>query len=231
MNGIPSSALVVVAHPDDLEISSAGTVAKWAAKGQGQVIAVVCTSGDKGNHRRRERHQFELGLLREEEQMKAAAILGLAKVIFLRYPDGSVPNDRAFKAEIAYLMRHYRPEVVLTHDPWRHYQIHPDHMNVGFGVVHAIGLAREYDFMPVLDALEIAPFQPSKLLLFGSETSNRFEDISEFIDVKIRALRCYGSQFELGDRFDSRVMDRAREVGKRIQVEFAESFRELSFSP
>ena len=229
MNEAPSSALVIVAHPDDLEIHSAGTIAKWVSKHNTQVIAVVSTSGDKGNRRRRQWHQFELGMIREREQVQAAAVLGIEKVIFLRYPDGNVPYDRAFKAQIAYLIRHYRPEAILTHDPWRHYLTHPDHRNVGYSVVDAIGLAREYDFMPVLDALEIPPFQPSKLFLCGSETPNHFEDISEFMEVKLRALICYSSQFELREGFEAGIKKRAQEVGRRIEAEFAESFRVISF--
>ncbi len=229
MNEAPSSVLAVVAHPDDLEIHCAGTIAKWISKHNARVIAVISTSGDKGNRRRRQWHQFELGMIREREQMQAATVLGIEKVIFLRYPDGSVPYDRAFKAQIAYLIRHYRPDVVLTHDPWRLYLIHPDHRNVGYSVVDAIGLAREYDFMPVLDALEIPPFQPSKLLLCGSESPNHFEDISEFIETKLRALICYPSQLELGERLEARVKKRAQEVGKHIETDFAESFRVISF--
>lgn len=229
MDTAPSSVLAVVAHPDDLEIHCGGTIAKWIAEHNAQVIAMVCTSGDKGNRRRREWHQFELGMIREREQMQAAAILGIERVIFIRYPDGSVPYDRAFKAQIAHLIRHYRPEVVLTHDPWRRYLTHPDHRNVGYSVVDAIGFAREYDFMPVLDALEIPPFQPSTLFFCGSETPNHFEDISGFIEAKLRALVCYSSQFGLREGFESGVRKRAREVGRHIEADFAESFRVISF--
>jgi len=229
MNEAPSSVLAVVAHPDDLELHCGGTIAKWISKHNTQVTALVCTSGEKGNRRRREWHQFELGMIREREQMQAAAVLGIEKVIFLRYPDGGVPYDRAFKAQIAHLIRHYRPEAVLAHDPWRHYLIHPDHRNVGHSVADAIGLAREYDFMPVLDALEIPPFQPSKLFLCGSETPNHVEDISDFMEVKLRALRCYSSQFELRKGFEARIEKHAREVGRRIEADLGEAFRVISF--
>src|ERR1044072_2109278 len=91
----PKRAMVIAAHPDDIEFSSVGTVARWVKEGA-EVIYVLCTSGDVGI--------AEPGMtrtraaeIREAEQLAAAEVVGVKEVIFLREPDGMLENTIALR--------------------------------------------------------------------------------------------------------------------------------------
>ncbi len=113
----PLTAMVIVAHPDDAEFLCGGTVAKWCAEGW-TVYYVLATSGDKGTHDP-ELSPQELAAVREKEQRDACRVLGVKDVIFMAYPDGFLEADQEFRGEIVRLLRHYRPDVVLTWDGFR----------------------------------------------------------------------------------------------------------------
>src|SRR3712207_9318799 len=86
-----SRVMIVVAHPDDAEFSSAGTLAKFAAEGK-TVVIVLCTSGDKGTSRR-DISSSELAALREQEQLEASRRLGVAETVLLRLGDGGLRSE------------------------------------------------------------------------------------------------------------------------------------------
>ena len=111
--------MVVVAHPDDMEFSSAGTVAKFVREGR-EVVLVQCTSGDKGTARR-DITSAELAALREEEEREACRRLGVQHIEFLRLGDGELMPDLAFREKIVRQIRKYRPDIVITHDPFWFY--------------------------------------------------------------------------------------------------------------
>jgi len=126
-----SNVLVVVAHPDDAELGAGGSMARWVEDGAA-VRTVVCTNGDKGT--KEDLSPFRLAETREAEQLAASKALGVKETLFLRHRDGELEDTRAFRNQIAFLIRHFRPDTVVTHDPWRpHYQ-HPDHQAVGHGL-------------------------------------------------------------------------------------------------
>ena len=83
----PKTLMAIMAHPDDIDFSSAGSIARWCAEGW-TVYYVLATSGDKGTHENHTRQ--ELAAMREQEQRDAAAVLGVKDVFFLGYPDGFV---------------------------------------------------------------------------------------------------------------------------------------------
>ena len=87
----PARALAVYAHPDDPEISAAGTLAKWADAGT-EVWVLITTRGDKGTQDP-DADLFALAALRVEETAKAAALLGFAGHLHLDHPDGELPDD------------------------------------------------------------------------------------------------------------------------------------------
>src|SRR4051812_20364393 len=126
---IPSSALVIAAHPDDAEFGAGGTVAAWTAAGA-DVRFLILSSGDKGTHDPAV-NPFALAALREDEQRAAAEALGAREVRFLRLLDGEIEANLALRARVCLIVRQMRPQVVVTHDPWRLYQLHPDHRACG----------------------------------------------------------------------------------------------------
>jgi LmbE family N-acetylglucosaminyl deacetylase len=237
---IPSVALAVGAHPDDIEFGCGGTLAKWAAAGC-QVHHLVCTDGSKGSWDPDE-DLARLVATRQDEQREASRLLGgRGDVTFLGWPDGELEAGLRQRWEIAYAIRRIKPDVVLGHDPWRRYRLHPDHRNAGFLVTDGLVAARDPHFFPELAA---PPHRPDALLLWEAETPDHVEDVTGFVATKINALLAHRSQFrstmninagpggsfddaEASDeieRFRSEVTARLAAMGAPAGFEFGEGF-------
>lgn len=188
---VPERALAIGAHPDDIEIQCGGTLAKWAAAGCA-VFHLVLTDGSKGTWDP-ERDAASLVATRQEEQRVAARLLGGGDVGFLGRPDGELRNTIREQWEVCRWIRQVRPTVVLTHDPWRRYRLHPDHRNAGFVVTDALVAARDPLFFADQD---LDPHRPDCLLLFEADVANHVEDVAGFEEVKARALLAHRSQYE-----------------------------------
>ncbi|MGD2125135.1 MAG: PIG-L deacetylase family protein [Desulfobacteraceae bacterium] len=191
--------MVVTPHPDDAEYGVAGTVARWTREGK-QVIYVVCTNGDKGTSDVNMKPE-QLAEIREKEQRAAAKLLGVREVIFLRHPDQGLEDTPAFRKQIVRLIRLYRPEIVVTSDPYRRYIWHRDHRITGQVTLDAVfPYARDYLAYPDLLKEGLQPHKVREMLFWASEETNYRSDITDNFDLKIAALRCHKSQIE---RFDS----------------------------
>ncbi len=187
---VPERALAVGAHPDDVEFGCGATLAKWASSGC-EILHVVCTDGSKGTWDPA-RDPAELVLTRRDEQRRASAALGgKGDVVFLGWPDGELESGIRQRFQIASCIRRLRPDVVLGHDPWKRYRLHPDHRNAGFLVTDGIVAARDPLFFPELDD---APHRPKTLLLFEADEPDHLEDVTGFVDAKIAALLEHRSQ-------------------------------------
>ena len=220
-----SKVMVIAAHPDDPEFGCAGTIAKWAAEGK-EIYYCLVTSGDVGT-----RDEFitpgKLASLREKEQCAAAAELGVKDVVFLHHHDGMVVNDMHLRRELAQVLRKYQPEVVVTIDPWRHYQMHPDHRAAGQAALDAIYAARERLIFPeqLFDGIE--PCRPKLAFLFWTENADYYEDISSTIDRRIAALKQHASQVAHRDDMEERIRKWARETGEKAGMEYAEGLKRI----
>jgi LmbE family N-acetylglucosaminyl deacetylase len=216
---VPERVLVVSAHPDDAEFGCAATIAKWTSGGAVATYILV-TDGSRGTWKD-DVHPFELALLRESEQKQACSILGVSSVQFLRYRDGEVEASSVLRRELATWIRHLRPEVVITHDPWKRYSLHPDHRAVGRSVCDAIVEARDPGYLRELAAAGLGPHRPAELLLWDADEINHIEEITdECFDAKIQALFAHQSQFESTMRFDD---PRSKEA-----LEFRDSMRSVA---
>src|SRR2546427_3830314 len=111
--------LAIGAHPDDLEILSGGTLARFAARGDA-VTMLVMTDGSAGHA---EIPATELAVIREQEARAAAAVIG-AEFVWLGLPDEFVFNDEPTRRRLLEAIRAARPDLILTHDPDDY---HPDH--------------------------------------------------------------------------------------------------------
>jgi len=218
--------LVVMAHPDDAEFTCAGTLAKWIRAGR-QVHYVVCTSGDKGT-KAADMTPHHLADIREGEQTAAAHVLGIESVTFLRHLDGELEATKEFRAEIAMLIRRYRPDVVVTHDPWRPYQLHPDHRAVGITVCDAIVAARDHLFLPGQTAIGLEAVEPAELYLWGAAEPDHVEDIGETMDLKLEALGQHQSQLRRPN-WRERIRQWAVDTGQPHGLAYAEAFKRISF--
>ena len=202
----PRRALAVGAHPDDIEFGCGGTLAKWAAAGC-EIHHLVCTDGSRGTWDAAE-DPARLVVTREHEQRNAAAALGgTSEVTFLRWPDGEREAGLRQRWQVCAAIRSIRPDVVIGHDPWKRYRLHPDHRNAGFLVTDGIVAARDPLFFP---EQAISPHRPSTLLLFEADEPDHVEDVSTSVNTKIAALLEHRSQ--LRTTMDISATDEARDA-------------------
>jgi len=216
--------MVVTPHPDDAEFGVAGTVAKLTREGK-KVVYVVCTNGDKGTSDRNMKPE-ELVKIREKEQMDAAKLLGLTKVEFLRMPDQGLEDTPEFRKALVRMIRQYRPEVVVTANPYRKYMWHRDHRVTGQVVLDAVfPYARDHLSYPDLLDEGLEPHKVREVWLWGTDDANCHSDVTDTFDIKIKALGCHKSQ--VGD-IPQEMRDRLRDWGKMMaedqDYELAEAF-------
>jgi LmbE family N-acetylglucosaminyl deacetylase len=216
--------MVIMAHPDDAEFSSGGTVARLAESGY-RVQYVLATRGDKGSADRATVPE-RLAATREREQRAAADVLGVEEVTFLDHRDGEVEVSLAFRAELALAIRRGRPDIVLTFDPWQRYQIHPDHRAVGQTALDAVAAARDPLYFSEQLAEGLAEHRAHNVYFFGTDQPNYYVDIAGTLEKKIAALQCHRSQ--VGDRpMAEFVRARAATVGAELGLAAAEAFHYL----
>jgi LmbE family N-acetylglucosaminyl deacetylase len=218
--------MVVAAHPDDPEFGCAGTALKWSQAGK-EITYVLLTSGDKGSHDP-DLRPGQLAARREGEQRAAAADLGVDRVVFLRHPDGILENTLELRRQLAAVIREHRPHILLTIDPWRHYQLHPDHRAAGQAALDAVYAAREWNIFPEQLVEEVAPWRVRELYLFWTDNPDYWEDITCCLDARIAALMRHASQIGLdAEKLVERVRQRAREAGEQPGYAFAEAFKRI----
>ena len=169
--------------------------------------------------------------LRQEEQREAARVLGIREVVFLGYPDGFLEDTPALRQDIVRLIRLYRPDIVVTHNPYpglRRFIQHRDHRVTGTVALDAVyPLARNRLMFPELLAEGLEPHRVSEVYLTGSDDPDTWVDISETIHLKIAALRCHRTQIGDPEDLDRRVREAARQVGEPQGIPFAEAFRRI----
>ncbi len=221
--------MVITPHPDDAEFGVAGTAARWIKEGK-QIVYVVCTSGDKGTSDRSVKPK-DLALIREQEQQDAATLLGVREVIFLRYKDQKLEDNDDFRKKLVRLIRMYRPDTMVTDDPYRRYQYwHRDHMITARVALDAVfPYARDHLAYPDLLRAGIEPHKVKEVLLFHSDSPNIQFDITKMFDLKLAALRCHKSQVGNRDWHDLEKMLRAwaMEMAKGTDYELAEAFHRI----
>lgn len=223
-----ASALVLFAHPDDAEYTCGGTVAAWAREGT-DVHFVVISDGSAGSN--------EPGLTREEiartrkaEQRAAAEVLGVSSVTFLDFLDGLLEVNAETRRAVTRQVRRIRPEVLIAPDPsrlWsgRGYVNHADHKVAGeLALCAVMPDAPSRPQFPELLEEGYEPFEVPHLWL-PSDDADTYVDITKTIDVKVEALARHVSQGAEGS--EPWVRERARELGERGGVEYAEAFRTL----
>ena len=231
----PHVALAVGAHPDDIEFGAGATLAKWAANGC-VVHLLVCTDGSKGTWDV-DADVRALAARRQEEQREAARRLvgdGAGEVVFLERVDGELENDRDTRSRVVAEIRRLQPDVVLAHDPWKRYRLHPDHRNAGQLVCDAIVAARDPHFFTEHG---VPHHRPSQLLLFEADAPDHVEDASGWVDRKLHALEAHESQFESTmkavdasqlEDFRNRVRGRLAQLGAPHGLAAAEIFKLIS---
>jgi LmbE family N-acetylglucosaminyl deacetylase len=231
---VPERALAIGAHPDDIEFQCGATLAKWAAAGC-EVHHLVLTDGSKGSWEPAE-DLDALVATRQHEQRAAARALGATgQVVFLGRVDGELDTTLATQAEVAAWIRRLRPNVVLGHDPWKRYRLHPDHRAAGFLTVDGVVAARDPHFFPEQG---LAHHRPDALLLFEADEPDHYETVDEAaVAAKLAGLECHVSQFRTTmyvepdddgtqlEAFRTRIRDRLAETGAEAGLGPAERYK------
>lgn len=216
----------VVAHPDDLEFGSGGTVAKLAKEGK-KVILIQVTSGDRGSTNREHTPEI-LAAAREQEELEAVKRLGISEVVFLREPDGAVVPHLELRERITRMIRTHQPDVLVTHDPFRPYALHPDHKAVGTAAHEAVyPTARDFLYYPDHLASGLEPHKTAEIWYFGAETPDVFIDITDTFDDKINALKAHVTQVGTAEGMADRLRERAAELAADQPFELAEAFKSV----
>jgi LmbE family N-acetylglucosaminyl deacetylase len=186
----PAVALAIGAHPDDVEFGCGATLAKWAKAGC-VVHHLICTDGAKGSWDPTA-DVAELVVTRQGEQRAAARALGATgECVFLGWPDGELESGLRQRWEVAYWIRRLQPTVVLGHDPWKRYRLHPDHRHAGLLAVEGVVAARDPHFFP---EQALPHHRPRALLLFEADEADHVEDVAGYADAKLGALHSHTSQ-------------------------------------
>ncbi len=225
---IPESAMAIVAHPDDIEYSCAGTLARWAKHGA-RISYVLCTSGDVGID--------EIGMtrerateIREAEQKEAAKIVGAVEVVFLREPDGMLQPTLELRKKLVREIRRFRPEVVVCGDPtivWEgnDYINHPDHRAAATAALDAVfPAAGQPNLFEELADEGFTAHKPRKVYVTSWAGAEYFVNIEDTIDIKVAALKAHKSQMRDWDPVD-RIREWAAEKGKGKELAYAEGYR------
>jgi LmbE family N-acetylglucosaminyl deacetylase len=228
---IPQRAMSIQAHPDDQEFSIGGTLAKWSKQGC-EIISVVITSGDSGSNDPTKDGSYKpiLAELREKEQLAANAVLGIKETIFLRYPDGELEPTLALRKDLTRLIRQHKPDTVLTGNPeaWFYgdeYLNHPDHRAAAQAACEATfpSAGSRLMFADLLPA-GYEPHEVKRLYVHGTDKSDTWVDITDTMDIKIKALQQHVSQVPV-DEVGKWMTEWAEEEAKDKDMKYAESYK------
>lgn len=183
-----STALAVVAHPDDMEYGAASAVARWTQQGK-NVVYVLVTDGEAGIATM---EPAVVGSLRREEQIAACATVGVETVEFLGLPDGLLEEGLALRASLCEPIRRHQPDVVLSinfRDSWGGPSWnHPDHRAVGRSLLDAVrDAANPWVFADAGSAWNGVRF----VAFSGSPNATHGVDVTDTFDVGVESLRCH----------------------------------------
>lgn len=225
--------LVVVAHPDDVDFGSAGTMATLTANGV-HVTYCLVTDGDAGGSDRA-MSRAEMASMRRKEQTAAAATLGVEDLVFLGHSDGRVEANLALRRDISRVIRQVRPKVVMGQSPERNYDrifaSHPDHLATGEATMCAVYPdARNPFAFPELLEEGLEPWTVDEVWISGHPVMTDVMDVTENVDRKFDALRCHASQLPDPAGMEVRVRQWMAAVAAEHGLpegRFAEGFRVL----
>jgi LmbE family N-acetylglucosaminyl deacetylase len=226
--------LVILAHPDDPEFFCGATIARWTSAGH-LVSYCLLTRGDKGEQDFRILPD-EVAHNREIEQRSAAKVLGVNNVRFLDQPDGYLVPDISLRREVVRVIRQEAPDILVTCDPTNIFPNntginHPDHRAAGQVVIDAaFPAAGSAFFFPDLFVGEgLGPNPIHEVWMSVTSMPNVTINVTEYWDLKIKALREHRSQIGDPDVFENRMRSRWIPGSAETAPKFEEKFRRITF--
>jgi LmbE family N-acetylglucosaminyl deacetylase len=221
--------MFIAAHPDDPEFLAGGTVGRLAKEGR-EITYVIVTNGNKGSADRTVTSD-QLTAIREEEQRRAARVLGVTHIEFLGYEDSDLEDTRALRRDVTRQIRRWRPVLIVTLNPHRTYTNFPgwhrDHRITGRVVLDCVyPLARDRLAFPELSS-EYEPHSVREVHFIQWEHPQLVADITDTIDLKLQAIRCHASQVGDFTAVEARVRNRAAILGREKGYSYAEGFDQI----
>ena len=229
MSAASGPVLVIAAHPDDPDFLAGGTIARLAKQGR-EVGYLILTNGNKGSGDRSVTSE-QLAAIRAQEQRRAAHVLGVRSVEFLRYEDGELEDTRDLRRAVTREIRRWRPDLIITLNPHRTYNNFPgwhrDHRVAGRVALDCVyPLARDHLAFPELSP-EYEPHSVREVHFIQWEQPRLIVDISETMELKLEAIRCHASQMRDFEDFEARIWNRAASLGKEKGYSYAEGFDQV----
>lgn len=230
--------LAVGAHPDDIEFTSSGTIARMVEEGW-DAYYLLCTDGSRGSKDPKMTHE-KLAQIRRQEQVRAGKILGIKETFFLDHKDTELVADATLKGEIVWVIRTVKPSIVFGWDPTFYYTEfspwtdtafinHTDHRAAGIATMDAVfPLSRDMLTYPEQIKEGLLVHRVEELWLYGAEKKSHVVNITDTFDKKIKALKIHASQFDDFPAIKKRVEKRALSFADEEEFEFAESFIRLT---
>lgn len=207
-----SRILVIAAHPDDVDFSSAGTIARWTAAGL-EVIYCIVTDGDAGGSDPGV-SRSDMATIRRAEQTAAASQVGVHDLRFLGYPDGRVEATLELRQDLARVIRQVRPQRVVCPSPERNYVRlgigHPDHRAVGSATLDAVypDARNPFAFPELLADEGLEAWIVPEVWIIGGVTPTHYVDVTDTFPQKIAALKSHESQVGQRDGFEEFLRER-----------------------
>lgn len=219
--------LAIGAHPDDVELGCTGTLINHIRKGQ-KVGILDLTQGELGS-----RGTIET---RYEEANASASLSGISVRENLKMADGFFQNDKEHQLKIIQVLRRYRPDIILANALADR---HPDHGKAGRLIADACFLSGLRKIETTFEAKSQEAWRPKKIFHYIQDRFTEPDfivDISESMDLKIDAIKCFKTQF-FNDASDDpqtyisapgfldKIRNRASQLGHRIGVKYGEGFK------
>jgi len=225
------SALVITAHPDDVDFGAAGTVALMTAAGV-KVTYCLVTDGDAGGSDRSTTAE-QRATVRRAEQTEAAKRVGVTDLIFLGHLDGQVVSDLHLRKDLSRVIRQVRPDRVLCQSPIinldRIYASHPDHLAAGAAALAAVYPdARNPFAFPELLNQGFEPHSVPEVWVMAMHDASIVVDTTEVVASKISALSAHESQVGDGEHLEELITTWGKMVAKGAGLpkgRTAEAFR------
>lgn len=226
---VPLRVLCIFAHPDDADVGAGGTIAKWSSAGAIITLVVAC-KGEKGTVDASIPSTI-LAETRDLELKLSADTLGISSIEKLLIDDGEVENNSLLRTKLVTLIRSFKPQIVLSHDPTAiffgaTYFNHRDHRELGFAVLDSVLPASHLPhYFP-----EAGPAHSvERVFLSGTQNPTISVDVSSTIKLKVKAALCHKSQVGMrSQQLSDSIKESAKHLGKRVGVECAEYFRDIA---
>ncbi|MCS7145721.1 MAG: PIG-L family deacetylase [Nitrososphaerota archaeon] len=218
------TALSIQPHPDDTEIAAGGTVAKLASRGV-KVVYVTVTDGGAGTMDPSMPWE-ELVRIRKREQEEAAKTLGVSELVWLNFRDSELRPTLELRNRLITVIRRYKPDVILTVDPWLPYEAHPDHIAVGLAASEAFFFSNLAGVNRSDLEMGLEPHTTRYIAYYWTRTPNHYVDISDLIEVKRRAMSMHKSQFT--EEIVELLVRYSELLGLRVGYKYAEAFKILN---